>query len=241
MSKWNVKLKDYVNENLPSVLSGAAVVGVIVTVGLTIEATLKAKSKLDKMKNEPLNEKALAIVPLCLAPAVAGGATVCCILGADRENKKRYLAIASALELSKGQFSNYKKQVSEIIGKEKSDEIDKEAKSQAITQVNGKTRKGVEEILDLVTGIRFVSSQVAILKAQSRINSMAILDGSARLSDFYEYLGVETDVIPEIADKIRWSASKGIDQMNIEFGGLVTDNGEMLMTINYEYDIDNEH
>ena len=35
MSKWNVKLKDYVNENLPSILSGAAVVGVIVAVGLT--------------------------------------------------------------------------------------------------------------------------------------------------------------------------------------------------------------
>jgi hypothetical protein len=68
--------------------------------------------------------------------------------------------------------------------------------------------------------------------AAAIVNELVMTEGSARLSDFYDELGID---YPTIADSIRWHCE--YDPMRLEFGAALSDNGIPYLTFDYNCEV----
>lgn len=107
-------------EQLPIILSGAAVIGVVITGVLTAKAAVKAEKKLDQLEEPTTLDKVKAIAPIYAPSIVVGGATIACVLSANRANLKRYATLAGTCVFAESQLQAHKDKIVELFGKEKS-------------------------------------------------------------------------------------------------------------------------
>ena len=112
----------------PTFLSILAVGGVVVTAVLAVKGTPKAKQRIgiaEMNKGEPLTtpEMVIAAAPAYIPSALAGVATVSCILGANVLNKKQQVALASAYMVTDQYLKNYRSTLIKLHGKEADEEV----------------------------------------------------------------------------------------------------------------------
>ena len=224
-------------EQLPTILSGAAVIGVFATGICAAKATLKAKEEVEKLEEPTTFEKFKVAAPI-YGPCVAiGGATVACILGANRVSVKRYAALAGTCAIAKTQLQEHKDKVLEMFGKEKAEAVEQEiAKDQVSKKATGGLICASDELVtckDLVTGMVFKSSMVRIQAAANNVNTLVLLDGAAGLTDFYDQLDEEHTPIME---RVRWHCDSRIPTMQLEFGAEISEHGLPYLTFTYECD-----
>ena len=217
------------NRNLPSILTGAAIAGLVATVWATYKAAPDIKSAINgaKMNKAEQNghddseiiieaeetklnawETFTAVAPYVWKPAVCGTFTVGCIVGAQILNVQRLGVLSLAYKVSEGKLKEYEAKAKEIFGEEKAndlhDAVVKEAAAQ--TPVNEKyivhTGKGKQLFVDLVTGQTFYSSKEAVLDAESYINQRIASGDSMTINDFYCRMGLEEI---KYGDALYWS------------------------------------
>lgn len=225
-------------EQLPTILTGAAVIGVFVTGICAAKASPKAKEEIEKIENPTALDKAKVLIPTYGPTVAVGGVTVACILSANRISVKRYAALAGTCAIAKTQLQEHKDKVLEMFGKEKAVSVEKEiAKDQATkkTPVDGMIYACDELITckDLVTGMVFKSSMVRIQAAANNVNAMVLMEGTADLGDFYSYL--EQDY-PAITTRVKWHCSSRTPMMQVEFGAEISEHGLPYLTFTYDYD-----
>lgn len=224
-------------QQLPTILTGVAVIGVFATGICAAKASLKAKEEIEQLEEPTTIDKAKVLVPI-YGPAVAvGGVTVACILSANRISVKRYAALAGTCAIAKSQLQEHKDKVLEMFGKENAASVEQEiAKDQIKMKTSDKLIYACDELItckDLVTGKVFKSSMVRIQAAANYVNSEILLGGSANLASFYDELGEE---YPTIADKIRWHCDSRTPMMQVEFGAEISEHGLPYLTFTYEWD-----
>ena len=114
------------SDNLPTLLSLAAIGGVITTAILSHEAALNAdmalaaKCNYDKLTPK---EKAEVMWKYYIPPVVAGGCTIALIVGANRVSIKRTAAMAALYSLTDEKLKKYQQKVLEKIGEKDEKEI----------------------------------------------------------------------------------------------------------------------
>lgn len=224
-------------EQLPTILSGMAVVGVFATGICAAKATLKAKEEVDQLEDPTTFDKVKAAAPI-YGPSIAiGGATVACILGANRVSVKRYAALAGTCAIAKSQLQEHKEKVLEMFGKEKAASVEQEiAKDQIVKKASDRLVCACDELVtckDLVTGMVFKSSMVRIQAAANNVNTLVLMDGAAGLTDFYDELGEDHTPLME---KVRWHCDSRIPTMQIEFGAEISEHGLPYLTFTYDCD-----
>lgn len=217
------KLGDLCKEQLPMVLTGASVVGVVATGICSGKATLKAKEKMDNMENPTIKEKVKIVIPIYAPTIVVGGTTIACILGAHHVSIEKCAAIASTCVMANNQIKEHDDRTTSLL---------------TANTVNGNKTEGKQNIIfandesitceDLVIGKKFKSNMTQLQQAAAMINELVMTEGSARLSDFYDELGID---YPAIADSIRWDCEH--DPMRLEFDAALTDNGIPYLVFNY--------
>ncbi len=222
-------------EQLPTILSGVAVIGVFATGICAAKASLKAKEEVEQLENPSTIDKIKTVTPI-YAPAIAiGGATVACILSANHISVKRYAALAGTCALAKSQLQEHKDKVLEMFGKEKATAVEQEiAKDQVTKKMAGGLICASDELVtckDLVTGMVFKSSMVRIQAAVNNVNALVLMEGAAGLTDFYDELGEEHTPIME---GVRWHCDARIPMMQVEFGAEVSEHGLPYLTFTYE-------
>lgn len=224
-------------EQLPTILSGAAVIGVFVTGICAAKASLKAKEEVDQLENPTIFEKVKTAAPIYGPTVAVGSVTVACILSANHISVKRYAALAGTCAIAKSQLQEHKDKVLEMFGKEKAESIEQEiAKDQVSKKVTNGLICASDELVtckDLVTGKVFKSSMVRIQAAANNVNRLVLLDGAAGLVDFYDELDEEHT---PIMNKVRWHCDSRIPTMDIEFGAEISEHGLPYLTFTYECD-----
>ena len=223
-------------EQLPTILSGAAVIGVFVTGICAAKASLKAKEEVDQLETPTTLDKVKTVAPIYGPTVAVGSVTVACILGANHISVKRYAALAGTCAIAKSQLQEHKDKVLEMFGKEKAESIEQEiAKDQVSKKTNGLICASDELVTckDLVTGMVFKSSMVRIQAAANNVNTLVLLDGAAGLTDFYEQLDEEHTPIME---KVRWHCDSRTPMMQVEFGAEISEHGLPYLTFTYECD-----
>lgn len=223
-------------EQLPTILSGAAVIGVFVTGICAAKASLKAKEEVDQLETPTTLDKVKTVAPIYGPTVAVGSVTVACILGANHISVKRYAALAGTCAIAKSQLQEHKDKVLEMFGKEKAESIEQEiAKDQVSKKTNGLICASDELVTckDLVTGMVFKSSMVRIQAAANNVNTLVLLDGAAGLTDFYDQLDEEHTPIME---KVRWHCDSRTPMMQVEFGAEILEHGLPYLTFTYECD-----
>ena len=223
-------------EQLPTILSGAAVIGVFVTGICAAKASLKAKEEVDQLETPTTLDKVKTVAPIYGPTVAVGSVTVACILGANHISVKRYAALAGTCAIAKSQLQEHKDKVLEMFGKEKAEFIEQEiAKDQVSKKTNGLICASDELVTckDLVTGMVFKSSMVRIQAAANNVNTLVLLDGAAGLTDFYDQLDEEHTPIME---KVRWHCDSRTPMMQVEFGAEISEHGLPYLTFTYECD-----
>lgn len=145
---------DFSRENEPALLSGAAIGGVIATAFSAYKAGIKAKdilkdyyldirlvSENDKeTKKVVKKECAVKMTKAILPTAVLGSATIACVIGSNIASSRRIAVLSAAYALSENRAENLNKKMEEIIGKEKAENIRKEAIKEEATEAMEKQK-----------------------------------------------------------------------------------------------------
>jgi Family of unknown function (DUF6353) len=213
-------LKRAFEKNLPTILTGAAVVGVIGTVVLAVRATPKAMLEIkraqedvyepdktliegdERLKANFANWTILKSVQACwrcyIPAGLTGTATIACIIGANVIGLRRNAALLAAYTLADTSFREYKDKVLEHVTPQKAQKIDDEIMADKIEKDAPKAETVVftdgGDILcyESLTGRCFKSSAEKIKRAAQDVDAR-ILQGEmyAPLNEFFKELGLE--------------------------------------------------
>jgi Family of unknown function (DUF6353) len=250
-TKWLNSISKFTKDNSPTLLSGAAIGGVIATAYLAARATPKALEKLygeswrkSRGEEKPssatdgLTKKEIVQTTwrFYLPAGLSGAATIACIVGANRIDAKRYAALGAAYALADTSFREYKDKVLEQIGKTKEQKVRDEIAKDKLEKDPPKdgtiilTSGGETLCYDQLTGRYFRGDIEAIRKAENEINRRAITDqysDGVPHNDFYELLGLGNVLL---GDELGWNVEH---MLEIVYSSHLSEKGEPCLSIGY--------
>ena len=243
-----------------SLLTCLAAIGTLITIGLAVKAGMETKEKeeeiTENLTDREIEERTTVEQiqdhwKLYIPTIVAGASTICCIIAANKVKHQQQIALASAYNLLKTSYSEYKKKTKELGGKalhdkiinsiitEKPDPV--EIYSSDVASIDSLDISSTEnpEIIrtfyDQYSKRMFESTMSQVLQAEYHLNRNYALSGALYLNDFYEFLGLYgTDG----GDQIGWTQESGIYW--IDFNHILTHdkNGKEIITIEMPYEPD---
>ena len=196
------------NKNSPAILTAFGAVGVVGTAVLTGKASFEAakviadaqfKQNMDKGVNTPLTrpEKIKLVWPLYISAVSSGTLSCGAIVMSHRISSRRAAMLAAAYALNEGKLEEYQEKVKEKFGAKKADEVKNEVHQDRINKTYDEGSvvfsplDGKVLIREDYTGRFFWSSRDAVEKAVNEVNHEILREGSVRLSEFYDSLGLE--------------------------------------------------
>jgi hypothetical protein len=200
------------NNNSTSILSAAAVGGVIVTTVLAVRAGRKTEVVLESDPSElpaivyrPGHsvEKTKAMIRLFwrdyIPPTVSGLATIACIVGANQLGLRKQAAMLGAYTIADGAFREYKREVGELLGEKKDQAIHDRV---AVKKMEENPPPPDHEVIimgggeqlcyDTLSGRYFKSDIETIRRVANDINE-EMLNGNmwAALNQFWNQIGLD--------------------------------------------------
>ena len=219
MNKLLSKTKTFLERNSPMILTCVGAAGVIATAVFAVKATPKAVDLLkakEKEKGDKLTvlETVKVAGPAYIPSVIIGASTIACIFGANALNKKQQASLASAYALLDSSYREYRQSVKNVFG----EEGDKQIIEKMASEKKSELTDGKMWFFDDFSLRSFIATMEQVKEAEAYVNMIYKNYGQARISDFYEYLGL---------------LYYGVDQ---EFGWFNTDGGEIV----FKYDIVND-
>lgn len=197
LQKLALRSKGFVKNNASTILTCAAVTGVITTSVLTAKASTKASHILKEAreeKGEDLTafETVNVALPVYLPAILSGAATVTCIIGANVINKRKQASLISAYGVLDNSYKEYKKKVEELYGEGADKHVREEIAKEKYT---GKEKRPASDdavlFFDEYSNRYFWSTLQDVKDAEYHFNRNFALRTYAELNEFYEFLGLE--------------------------------------------------
>ena len=210
------KLEQQIRENGPSILTGLGVVGLVSTVGLAIKAT----HDFDKEENKTKEDKFKSGVKHYWPVVVMGAGSIACIIGSNKMNMKRNLALAGALKLSESKFTEVKDR---WFG-EKKEQNDEKCRNSTIIFGDGDI-----DCYDQLTGRYFKSSISKLHQAIDNVNELLYCGDSVELEDFYSFLDMDT---PEICEDYVWQQRFG--PVKLDLSSKLTEENKPVLVVDFD-------
>jgi len=245
-----------ISKNSPTILTGAAVTGLITTVIFAVRATPKALSlideelysrKGDEMYGEYGSDIGERICSLpakdvvritwkCYIPTAGVAATtVMCIVGANHISLRRNAALASVYSLTETAFKEYQAKVVETVGKNKElkvrDDIAADHLKENPQSSNEVIFTGKGEVMcyESLSGRYFKSDMESLRKVINDLNDALRNDMYVTLNELYYEIGLPTITL---GDEMGWDVENG--SIKPAFSTQLTDKGEPCLVLNFE-------
>lgn len=237
--------------NRPEILTGLGVAGIVGTVYLAAKAGFEAHRVVEKEQfrldqrptSHPLDtkEKAKLTWKLYVPPAISGGLTIGCIIGASKANGRRTTAAVTAYSLTERAFGEYRDKVAEQLTANKQqkvlDEIAQDRINAKPPPEDGPSSQvviiGPGQVLccELRTMRYFNSDIEALRRAMNDINHRlnTAFGSGVSLTEFYELVDLEPTAE---SDYNGWD---GDDQMSLSFSHGLAPDGRPCLTFDYNY------
>lgn len=207
MNKLVGRSKMFLRKNGSTILTCVGSAGVVVTAVMAVKATPKAM-QLIKAAEEEKGEKltrmeTIQATATTYAPsAIAGIATISCILGANVLNKRTQASLISAYALLDQKFKDYKKQVEELHGEDADKNIRECIAKDKYAECDIEVGDDAQLFYDFYSGRYFESTMEYVMKAAYEVNRKIMVDGCAYLNDWYDELGIDH---VEFGYEVGWS------------------------------------
>lgn len=182
------------SDNSPTLLTAVGVVGVVGTAVLASKATIKANEILKENKWHTRKDAIRLTYRAYVPTALAGAATIACIVCANRVSLKRYAALAAGLAASDRALAEYKAAADKVLPKKEKAKLDKKVAQQRVDAVDTRTVVTADhEILfvDGITGQAFSSTIQKVDGAINQINHEILNADYAGLYLLQEHLGLQ--------------------------------------------------
>ena len=204
------------NRNLPSILSGAAIAGIVAAVWTTYKATPEINSALESAKWDKTNEvnddeetvsaddvtltkweTFKAVAPYVWKPAACVAFSAVCVVSANVLNVQRLTMLAGAYKLSEKKLQEYEEKAKELLGEKKATELHDEVVKSMTPDVPDdagivRAGKGNQLCYDMFRGQYFYSSVEEIRTAESTLNKSLVSGDSVTLNELYYELGLSS-------------------------------------------------
>jgi Family of unknown function (DUF6353) len=240
-SNWAKVIARFTKENAPTILTGLACAGVVGTVVLAVRATPDAMTSRAGVQEDAdaenrdlsIQETVKATWKHYIPAAIAGTATIGCIIGANRIGVKRYAALAGAYGLLEKGFREYRDKVLTEVG---------EKKEQAIRDKIAQDRVGADPVrssvviigngevmcYDMEIGRYFKSSHEDIRRAENDFNREVLHDLYCDLNKFYELLGLPP---VDVGDRVGWNVDH---PMELTFTSVLNDDAQPCLAVSFK-------
>lgn len=226
------------------------ILGSIGTVATAIEAaseSAKLTKILEKKKEYmpdgkvPTKEIFKMAAPIYWPSVATGVATITCIIGSNKMNKKMQANLISAYTFLSSSYRQYREKVKEDYGSEADKRIKEEiAKDKSekqdvyITPSSGfeEDEKIQEKALfyDSIIGRYFESTIFDVIMAEYHLNRNFALNGFCCLNEFYEFLGLDWTPYGDI---VGWSYDYGYAFIDFNHKKITLDDGLECYYIDY--------
>lgn len=241
-------------ENSAAILTGTAVVGLIVTSVSAYRAGLKAHDILhtyhEDMKYVKKGDKEASkevkietmkkIVPIVAPPVIMGVATAACTIGSHSVSRRKIAALSAVYTLSEKTVTDLNEKMKEMLGEKKTKQI-KDAilkdklDADPVTEHTEIIETGLGNVLckDDFSGRYFRSNADNINKAIHLLSARARTEVYVTVNDFYQ----EIDLEPNGGGRdIGWLGEDTLDTglLPIYFTALLTDRNEPCLCISFE-------
>lgn len=145
----------------------------------------------------------------CYLPAASVGlATILCIFGANGLTRRQQAAITSAYALLDQAYKEYRKKVIELYGPDTDERVRANIAEEKLKKVDlEEPADGKRLFYDEFSGQYFERTMAEVMDAEYHLNREFILEGSAKLNDFYELLGLPKT---KLGDVVGWDGESGI-------------------------------
>jgi Family of unknown function (DUF6353) len=222
-------------KNSPAILTAFGVSGTITTTVLAVRSGMEHARILSPHENCTMSRKETAemVWRVYIPPAVSAGVTIVCIVGAAKASSRRTAAITAAYSISERAFSEYREKVVEVIGKNKEQKV-RDAIAQDKVNNNPPasiiaTSEGKVLCCELFTGRYFESDMESLRKAENKINSTALANGEASLSDLYYLLGLPWTTY---SSENGWTNERLLE---LEFSPIMAPGDKPCLAFDYSY------
>lgn len=235
--------------NKPSIFTGIGIVGFGLTIYTAVKATPKAMQVLAEKEAEKYNyisetedrkpteeeckltikEKVGATWKLYVTPAIIGGSSIACFIGANHTNLQRLSATTALLESEKALRKTYKEEVINAIGAEEERKI-QSATNQKVLDSNPVQQKeviftnsGETLVYEPLTGRYFKSDTEVIKRAVNQLNKEHLNDMSPmiELNDWFDAIRLE---YVDIGDELGWYLNDGL--LDVDFDAKLAADGK---------------
>lgn len=240
------KLNGTLRKNGPDILTKITIGGIIVTVGLAIQATTEAIKRVDAKKKEAGSETLTALetikaaVPCYLPTAASCAITIACAASANSAHSRRNAALATAYSISETALRDYQNKVVETVGTEKADEI-QQAIDQDVINAHPCPKEIEQGIVDgngrhlcyeSKSGRYFYSDKNTIREAAEELNHKmnTMPESYVSLNELYMELDLPCT---EIGDEIGWNVNRGL--IKPKFSAVLTRGGVPCILVSYDY------
>lgn len=227
----------FVTDNSPGILTGFAVAGTVTTAVLTGKATYSATMEIEGQRDSDhpheFSNKEIAhmVWREFIPPAIAGVATITCIIAANHIGTRRTAAIAAAFKLSEQLTEEYKERVVKTLGVQKEEKLRSELAGERMARTGGVETiiiSGPESVFyDDLSGRFFKNEMEKIRKAVNDINHQVNNSYYASLSDFYDLIGLDRTTF---SDGVGWNTDKLLD---VQFAATMLSDGRPAISMSY--------
>ena len=256
------QLSEWLDQNSEGLLEAATIVGVVATTGSAIIATKKTIEDLNSLKKDADWKQKAKILGLNFLPTIIlGGLTIGGVIGLKKGSDAKYAALLAAykakdVELVKRLAEKDPTGIAkEVISTKKEEEKNTEEASEtktktvAVDETENSEYEKVFNYIDKETGVQFQASQRTVDMAVNKTNGLLACGDMASVADFYEWLGVNDDNIPQMARYMKlgvdnkYTNNMTVDGMSFtEFSVQVsaeipegTDHVRKVINYDYEY------
>jgi hypothetical protein len=249
--KFAKHLEKLIQDNSPTILTAAAVVGTIATAWLTAKASFKAAEMLaESVSSEEAypeaklstTDKVKVVWQEFVPPVAVGSASIAAMICANRISVRRAAALAAAYKLSEKNFEEYKKKIWE---KWLGDKENQKAKDEIAQERVDKNPLGNRPVIvtgngevmcyDMPSDRYFKSSMETIRKAENDVNQQVLHDGRLPLAEFYRAIGLKPT---SSSEEVGWTTecTEEDDGMLLEivYSTTMTNDSQPCIAINYE-------
>lgn len=245
MKRALMRLNRSLHRNGPEILSKLCIGGVIVTVGLAIQATAEAIKRIENKKEESEEdlspvEVAKVAAPCYVPTAISCALTIACAASSNSAHSRRSAAFATAYSISESALRDYQRKVKDTVGEEKAEEIQKAAHKEILDsrpcsdEMERCALEGTGRYLcyETTSGRYFYSDKNSIRDAAEELNHKmnSMPESYSSLNELYMELDLQCT---EIGDEIGWNVNRGL--IKPKFSSCLTRGGVPCIMVSYEY------
>lgn len=224
---------EFAKEHLGDILVGLGIAGFIST-GVIAAKCAKKRAKRDTDEPKKLTKETVIQGIKDYGPAIVVGAasTASIILGVNEFHKKN-AAIMAICAVAESTLADYKKEVTNVIGKEEeakiSDKVDIE-RARKLEEVNQQYHvpqvidayASYQPFFDVYSGRPFYSSEADIERAINELNAELNQGYAVYLNDFYDRIDLERNTV---GSEVGWDSSLRQGLIELRYGAYRDNNG----------------